>query len=389
MRLLHTTSFQFKEFFDSQVPKYAILSHRWDDAEVSFQEFEQALRKQSAALDKVLQCCRLARFRGLDWAWVDTCCIDKTSSAELSEAINSIYRWYENSEVCYAYLSDVLWKPTADPDVSSSRMSFGNSVWFKRGWTLQELLAPSDLVFFDHQWEFIGTKSTMSALISAATRINISFLSSSNASQRATVATKMSWASTRETTRVEDMAYCLIGIFDVNMPLLYGEGRKAFYRLQLEIINNSDDESIFAWMADPGRITGMLAPWPSSFISSADIVPSYASTKSDERQPYRMTNRGLEFHLPRVVHYLSQQNLTDADYQILMPTCMIEFNLNCATGRGMFISIRLIKIVGIWYRIERDDSSPTYSTPGYIDNKGKARLKIIYIRNSGDLRLPS
>ena len=144
MRLLHTTSLQFKEFFDSEVPKYAILSHRWEEVEVSFDRFGGSLKKRSSALNKVLQCCRLAKARGLEWAWIDSCCIDKRSSAELSEAINSMYHWYKRAEVCYAYLSDVHGDPNEDKVVL--RMRCGSSMWFKRGWTLQELLAPKEVV---------------------------------------------------------------------------------------------------------------------------------------------------------------------------------------------------------------------------------------------------
>ena len=173
MRLLHTTSFQFKEFFDSQVPKYAISSHRWEGLEVSFQEFEDSLKKRSPALNKVLECCYQARVRGLEWAWVDTCCIDKRSSAELSEAINSMYRWYEKAAVCYAYLADVYGDPATSPDAETR---FSNSVWFERGWTLQELLAPKHVIFFNCQWRRIGTRYSLQTAISTTTGIEEEYL---------------------------------------------------------------------------------------------------------------------------------------------------------------------------------------------------------------------
>jgi hypothetical protein len=171
--------------------------------------------------------------------WIDTCCIDKTSSAELSEAINSMYRWYQKSQVCYAYLVDV---PDATTDHSRPESLFQQSKWFTRGWTLQELLAPTFVEFYDQNWIEIGTKSSMRALVQKIT--NISTLVDID---KACVAEKLSWASTRVTTRIEDLAYCLMGLFDINMPLLYGEGHNAFLRLQLEIWNRTNDESIFAW----------------------------------------------------------------------------------------------------------------------------------------------
>jgi hypothetical protein len=170
--------------------------------------------------------------------WIDTCCIDKTSSAELSEAINSMYMWYQNSQVCYAYLSDV---DNLAPEGLGVFPSFRHSKWWSRGWTLQELLAPKFVEFYARDWTEIGTKSSMQEIVQQVARIgNI------NATGQC-VAEKMSWASHRETTRIEDEAYCLMGIFGINMPLLYGEGEKALFRLQSEIWAQTGDESIFAW----------------------------------------------------------------------------------------------------------------------------------------------
>jgi hypothetical protein len=141
--------------------------------------------------------------------------------------------------MCYVYLSDVLL--TEDLDYSCEDSEFRKSKWFTRGWTLQELLAPEIVVFYNHDWAEIGTKASMDDLISSITHIEAPFLTGTNDVKSACVAQKMSWASRRKTTRLEDTAYCLMGLFDVHMPLLYGEGKKAFYRLQLEIIKDSSD----------------------------------------------------------------------------------------------------------------------------------------------------
>lgn len=169
-----------------------------------------------------------------------SCCIDKTSSAELTEAINSMFRWYKKSEVCYVYLSDVS---SCDYILEQ----FKKARWFQRGWTLQELIAPDNVIFYSKEWHQFGTKAGLSAFISDITNIGPLFLDSENLAS-ASIAQKMSWASKRETSRPEDIAYCLLGIFDVNMPLIYGEGTKAFLRLQEEIMTTYPyDFTIFAW----------------------------------------------------------------------------------------------------------------------------------------------
>ena len=303
MRLLHTTSLLFEEFFDSDIPHYAILSHRWEGKEVAFHEFEAAKERDGPEFSKIKEFCsfvtRLPYSIGfLEWVWIDTCCIDKKSSAELSEAINSMFQWYKRSRVCYAYLSSV-----DDGPQRIQKQQFRQSPWFTRGWTLQELIAPEYVYFLDRQWNIIGEKAELEAEISDITGIEKAYLNISNDtnpfSDQASIATKMSWVSKRKTSRPEDMAYCLLGIFQINMPLLYGEGEKAFMRLQLEIIRKSDDESIFAW-TDPRKITqppykyhGMLAPWPTWFANCEGIMTDVSS-----RPPYSMTNKGLEFCIP-------------------------------------------------------------------------------------------
>jgi hypothetical protein len=198
-----------------------------------------------------------------------------------------MFRWYKDAKVCYAYLSDVL---VEDGSPSATNSSFRKSKWFTRGWTLQELLAPETVIFFDREWIEIGTKSSLEAAISSIT--GIEHLSGF---EKACVAQKMSWASRRETLRTEDMAYCLLGLFGVNMPLLYGEGDKAFIRLQMEIMRVSDDESIFAWTDETLRNSrsGLLARSPIAFKDSGDIQ----LYRNERSAPYSMTNKGLQINL--------------------------------------------------------------------------------------------
>ncbi|KAI1078760.1 heterokaryon incompatibility protein-domain-containing protein [Whalleya microplaca] len=239
MRLINVETFVIHEFIGKSVPEYAILSHTWEDDEVLLQDMlDIDVAKKKHGFRKIESCCRQARDDGWDWAWVDTCCIDKTSSAELSEAINSMFQWYARSMVCYVYLSDIT--SSLESDLHSSR-------WFFRGWTLQELVAPFDVVFYSHPWNYIGTKLGLNEIIESITGIHKLVLSHDIPISEISVATRMHWANKRQTTRVEDMAYSLLGIFDVNMTLLYGEGSKAFGRLQEQILRATEDHTIFLW----------------------------------------------------------------------------------------------------------------------------------------------
>ncbi|KAI0409275.1 heterokaryon incompatibility protein-domain-containing protein [Xylaria palmicola] len=240
MRLINTTTYTVHEFPGDSAGDYAILSHTWGEAECTLQDMSDPGVERRKGYKKIKFCCEQAVKEGLRWAWVDTCCIDKTSTAELSEAINSMFRWYRNAAVCYAYLADVTDQDDFD--------GFAYSRWFSRGWTLQELIAPRIMRFYSAEWTLVGFKSQLVDTLHEITGVDASVLSSGDFS-RVCVAKRMSWAANRDTTRVEDQAYSLMGLFDVNMPLIYGEGNKAFLRLQQEIMRVSDDQSLFAWGA--------------------------------------------------------------------------------------------------------------------------------------------
>ncbi|PMD32942.1 HET-domain-containing protein, partial [Hyaloscypha variabilis F] len=250
MRLLHAKDLTFHEPPPDKIPKYAILSHRWMDGEVLYHEILTEAGNKKAGFEKIKKCGQTALAQGIDYIWVDTCCIDKSSSAELSEAINSMSRWYADAKICYAYLADVsLHKNYSDEDAEALPESLRQSDWFKRGWTLQELIFPKQLLFYTQHWDRIASRRKISKALSDITGISSELLSASRTDiDSFSVAEKMSWASKRVTTRPEDLAYCLLGLFEVNMPLLYGEGDlRAFKRLQEAIIRKSDDHSILAW----------------------------------------------------------------------------------------------------------------------------------------------
>ncbi|OGM48146.1 hypothetical protein ABOM_002928 [Aspergillus bombycis] len=297
MRLLNTHTIQLVEFPPDRILRYAILSHTWGDDEVLFTDMQHHTEQTKSSWPKIQGACAQARSDGLNYIWIDTCCIDKSSSAELTEAINSMFRWYEEAVVCYAYLADV----TARQRYWSAEVNegeFEQSRWFTRGWTLQELLAPSEVVFFSQDWVHFGVRSDLAHRLVDITRIDEAVLSRELPLFERSIAQRMSWAARRQTTRPEDMAYCLMGIFSVNMPMLYGEGgERAFLRLQEEIMKQSDDQTIFAWTdesAPDDLLHGLLASSPAHFADSQNII-AYQQWKPTP--PYAMTNRGLRINL--------------------------------------------------------------------------------------------
>ncbi|KAK3706017.1 hypothetical protein LTR37_013011 [Vermiconidia calcicola] len=262
MRLLHASNFVFKEFMGDGIPSYLIISHRWSDEEVSHQDFldgrKAFLKGRCSGYGwvKIAKACRLDLKANLEWVWIDTCCIDKKSSAELSEAINSMFKWYEDSTECLVFLPDVgpiKERPAILPTASDERMQ---------------------------------------------------------------------WASSREATRVEDLAYSLLGLFGINMPLLYGEGERAFLRLQKELIAISDDGTIFTATSttkDCHEARSIIAHNPSQFVNTpimhpVDYIP---------RLHYEMTNKGIRFEVQiskkKHLALLGQQSEGRLGFDIIMP----------------------------------------------------------------------
>ncbi|KAF2252882.1 HET-domain-containing protein [Trematosphaeria pertusa] len=250
MRLLHSQTLQFKVFNGERLPSFLILSHTWGDEEVNYQDMVFVQQEDiigSAGFRKIQKTAEVAREHHYEYFWVDTCCIDKTNSAELQEAINSMFLWYQKSAVCVVYLEDVAaglnWM---DNDLGEL---LPKSRWTTRGWTLQELIAPRNVHFYDQSWVYITQKHAAPFDVHRATKIPEYVLLTGDLS-RASVAQKMSWAAYRSTVRIEDRAYSLMGLFGVHVPMLYGEGENAFIRLQEEILRTTADDSIFAWHAE-------------------------------------------------------------------------------------------------------------------------------------------
>ena len=259
MWLISTSRAELRLFDDPSTISggYAILSHTWSQTpgeETSFQDLQKIVsdcqqtgkNPRDFVSDKVRKCCIQAERDGYRWVWIDTCCIDKTSSTELSEALNSMFSWYTLSDICYAHLEDV----PADDRIKDAGSAFRKARWHTRGWTLQELLAPVIVVFMSKDWQPLGTKKELSGLLNEITEIYPDYLTRVRTVLQAPVSERMGWAAYRKTKRIEDQAYCLLGLFDINMPTIYGEGQRAFQRLQQEIIRQSYDTSLFTWGPD-------------------------------------------------------------------------------------------------------------------------------------------
>jgi hypothetical protein len=388
MWLLDTATLELKDFGNQNVPPYAILSHTWGSEEVSLQEMQGDRQNVIAkeGYNKIVSVCAVAARASFQYIWIDTCCIDKKSSAELSEAINSMFYWYKNAAICYAFLSDVS-SPASGTDLRSQnsessrwmKSEFEKSRWFTRGWTLQELIAPPNLDFYSKTWEKIGTQLELAEPVRRITGINVYQVQLGDLADFS-VAQRMSWASKRNSTRVEDEAYCLLGIFGIHMPLLYGEGKQAFLRLQEEILKRSDDHSIFAWTGDldpssydtgdipdesfspPVRARNLLANSASEFQEASNVV----ELKQFRTPPYSMTNQGLSITLPCISHEAGQliailncgkqpelvpgrhlgiylQDLSGS--QDWGPYARILTNQTCVVGKAMLDDVQLRELV--------------------------------------------
>jgi len=260
MRLLEidlvSKSIQSKKLFGNKIPPYAILSHTWgaDSDEFNFKDLMSGGGTEKAGYNKIRFCGEQAHKDGLQYFWVDTCCIDKSDSVELQEAINSMYQWYQDAEKCYVYLADVS-SPRMGTDGGYSgdslswEPSFRKSKWFTRGWTLQELLAPHSVEFFSMEDVRLGDKRSLELLINEITGISTYALRGCPLSVFS-IEQRFGWAKHRETTRGEDWAYSLLGIFDIFMPLIYGEGRdNAVIRLRIQIKEASSSKNPPSWCA--------------------------------------------------------------------------------------------------------------------------------------------
>ncbi|OJA18347.1 hypothetical protein AZE42_12993 [Rhizopogon vesiculosus] len=271
----------------AKLVKYAILSHRWlDTGELTYEEMRSG-RRRGPGYQKLKRFCETAREYNMEFAWVDTCCIDKNSSTEIDESIRSMFRWYRNSALCIVHLAE-----------SETIQDIMRDEWTKRGWTLQELLAPHRMKLFDKHWgpmtRYRNDKSLedteVMKTLEAATGIPLDYLRRFYPGA-VMVDERMRWAARRKTTRVEDIAYSLMGIFDVSMQIAYGEGGdRAFCRL-IETIMQAGEPSVLNWMGEATRnhSSGVIPLSPRSFVDR--------TLHLGEKMEMTMTGLGLQMAL--------------------------------------------------------------------------------------------
>lgn len=332
MRLLDTDTRELKRFLESEVPNYAIFSHKWREGEATFKHVEEGSHWRMKGWEKIKGVCSIAQERGQKYIWADTCCINKKDKEEYSHAINSMYKWYAKSEVCYAYLDDV--EDVNDED------EMRRSEYFTRGWTLQEILAPEELIFFSKDWKNTMDRFDNPSMMSTVTGIGggqATFWFESRDSSRYLIQDVMSWASRRVTTYPEDRAYSLIGMLRVSMPTWEGEnGTKVFVRLQEKWIEAGDDIdwSIFDWTADfhshenpswPKPHRSMLATSPRDFSENdrlivimmpSNIFKNCQSLMEDFEPNLHVANDGLHMTVPLVELDMPCVKVGNTSYEI-------------------------------------------------------------------------
>lgn len=376
---------------EDETPPYAILSHTWGEEEVSFQDLDDLNHVEKLGYEKIEGCCEQAVLDCLNFVWIDTCCIDKRSSAELSEAINSMFAWYGRARVCYVYLEDVFVVNPYNPN-----SAFCKSRWFTRGWTLQELIAPVVLKFFNCMWKFIFVQNKLSmfqrnpVMIAAVSRItgigswHQYSMKTMTDLRNLPVATKLSWISRRSTTRVEDMAYSLLGLLGIQMPLLYGEGHGAFLRLQEELMRKYSDTSMLLWgigldRHDIDKIRGDLQPsclaqTPILFtgaqrVCHIDIDPSW----DELLQPNcALTPHGLRVRMPLLC--------VDARSDVYL--CMTNYALSQPAGQDQNkrFAILVQRLQGSnAYRLASDDGPVLLELSTGWSKRNTLEWKTIYL----------
>ena len=234
MRLLHFDALGrlvLTDFRGKPIPPYAILSHRWSDSETLIEDISnENYKEREEGSEKLRFCAEQAAQDGLQYFWIDTCCIDRWDNNERSKAINSMFQWYRNAARCYVFLSDVsLSAVTGTAACSDWEASFWKSGWFTRGWTLQELIAPVSVEFFSREGQRIGDKASLDQLLHDITDIPLAALRNCPLDQFST-SERRRWAKNRTTTEEDDIVYCLLGVLGISMPTAYGEGQESARR---------------------------------------------------------------------------------------------------------------------------------------------------------------
>ncbi|KAK3704787.1 hypothetical protein LTR37_013618 [Vermiconidia calcicola] len=418
MRLINTETLEFGRFFGDSIPPYAILSHIAGFDEVSHQSYLAGERTERAGYEKIVQFCLFARSRGLGWAWIDNCCVDKKSSAELTEALNSHFEWFRSATECYAHLSDV---PSLSSGEDAVMLAFERSRWFTRAWTLPELIAPKEVIFLNKEWEIMGMKSSgplpqlrqasnglgagsqyvrgrserfLNRDIQDITGIPQRFLEGEKLS-RATVAERVSWARHRKSTRIEDLAYSLMGLFNVNMAPLYGEGTRSFQRLQDEITYKIGEPRLRR-VESPGLQRGRLSRSTARYQEhepASRFLPSVPRQADSEtlEMPYVLTDRGFELrHVDRTRDDTQTGNYRyqtaaahSSDASVTATNSVFPDPSENSKWRPCWLIVVLAGLiiggslaVGLYYSIAEDRMGDGFTTAGFMVAVGTLVLAV-------------
>lgn len=299
MRLLRTRTLHLEPFDDPRTrPRYAVLSHVWAPGHLSYSDLTADADRPGAGpgSEIIHRGCHVAEQLGYEYIWIESVCVDVFSAEEVSEAVNSAFRWFQEATACLVYLADLT------PGSPDDETSWSHCEWWTRAWTLPELLAPSDVQFYDGDWNFRGTKTSppLLGIISRITHISEDVLCDASLIPHVSVAKRMSWAATRNARHIEDRAYSLLGIFGVHMQAVYGEGTASFVRLQEEILRDTQDMSLLAWEAQPDDkrpFRGLLASSPGEFARFVQCPPQWRRPLSFEGE-VQSSNRGLSITAP-------------------------------------------------------------------------------------------
>ncbi|KAI8951218.1 hypothetical protein F4801DRAFT_601503 [Xylaria longipes] len=405
MRLIKTDKLdrlELMEVSEEFAPQYAILSHVWGREEVTFQDIQafgrrplsRAVSQKAKTIRakkgfiKIQKAAALAAEHGCGFIWVDTCCIDKTSSAELSEAINSMFQWYKKASICYAYMEDVK-HSGHDNESSVFHLLCQHSRWFTRGWTLQELIAPEDVMFYGEDWGYLGSKAhdeDIRVSLADITGVDVRVLEGSIQPSEMSIATRMKWASRRETSRLEDAAYCLMGLFDVNMPLLYGEGTKAFIRLQEEILRVSNDHSIFTWRMPEydsnEALSGLLAESPQHFADVETYRPM-PPLISRESTTWSMTNQGLRLSLFMLPVLGWGGSIIQDEYD-----AVLECTIRHGDKSYQSPAIRIRRLYGDQFARVDPQNVKRVATPSFDPSHGIGSYEIVFVKQKPVYAVP-
>ncbi|QIX01517.1 hypothetical protein AMS68_007034 [Peltaster fructicola] len=382
MRLLNTTSFKF-EWMVRETCEYAILSHRWIEEEVgdeiTFATLEHAktngpTSRQAASWSKMEKACEQARNDRLKYIWIDTICIDKNDIQELGRSLNSMFDWYARAKICYVYLQD------AKRTIQRAGTNY-YSEWFERGWTLQELLAPSEMVFYDMDWCRLGTRTELAPHLSNASKIDVDYLKRPGSFREASVATKMSWMAGRSTKYVEDITFSMLGILNVKLPYIPAEGAQAFFRLQSELLKSEAfDESLFAWSvpadkhlrcyevyknrqlqqewlwSPPDNRWGLLAPSPDCFVSRWRIDVDQDAVVPRIRGGFQEKSLGVTVEVPLKFVMSRLTGMTKS--KVIFPLNCWRWNEQLKKRTNIVLRLERTRNATAWTREECDTLGP-------------------------------